>query len=226
MNTSNPYLVIFDCDGTLIDSGHNIVTAMCEAWRSYDLEPPPAISIRRIVGLKLEEAIQKLMPRDCEVEVNRLVQAYIDSFSRFRDEPEYTEPLYPGIRDCLNDLVSLGFSLGIATGKSRRGLLRTLERHSLSELFCVLKTADDGPGKPNPDILLDAIDEVQTIAEKTAMIGDTIYDMIMAKEALVTAIGVSWGYHDTGELKEAGARIIAQDCAELQPALRALWRLP
>ena len=226
MNTSNPYLVIFDCDGTLIDSGHNIVTAMCEAWRSYDLEPPPAISIRRIVGLKLEEAIQKLMPRDCEVEVNRLVQAYIDSFSRFRDEPEYTEPLYPGIRDCLNDLVSLGFSLGIATGKSRRGLLRTLERHSLSELFCVLKTADDGPGKPNPDILLDAIDEVQTIAEKTAMIGDTIYDMIMAKEALVTAIGVSWGYHDTGELKEAGARIIAKDCAELQPALRALWRLP
>ena len=226
MNTSNPYLVIFDCDGTLIDSGHNIVTAMCEAWRSYDLEPPPAISIRRIVGLKLEEAVQKLMPLDCEVEVNHLVQAYIDSFSRFRDEPEYTEPLYPGIRDCLNDLVSLGFSLGIATGKSRRGLLRTLERHNLSELFCVLKTADDGPGKPNPDILLDAIDEVQTIAEKTAMIGDTIYDMIMAKEALVTAIGVSWGYHDTGELKEAGARIIAQDCAELQPALRALWRLP
>ena len=226
MNTSNPYLIIFDCDGTLIDSGHNIVTAMCEAWRSCDLEPPPAISIRRIVGLKLEEAIQKLMPRDCEVEVNRLVQAYIDSFSRFRDEPEYTEPLYPGIRDCLNDLVSLGFSLGIATGKSRRGLLRTLERHNLSELFCVLKTADDGPGKPNPDILLDAIDEVQTIAEKTAMIGDTIYDMIMAKEALVTAIGVSWGYHDTGELKEAGARIIAKDCAELQPALRALWRLP
>ena len=154
------------------------------------------------------------------------IESYIDSFSRFRDEPEYTEPLYPGIRDCLNDLVSLGFSLGIATGKSRRGLLRTLERHNLSELFCVLKTADDGPGKPNPDILLDAIDEVQTIAEKTAMIGDTIYDMIMAKEALVTAIGVSWGYHDTGELKEAGARIIAKDCAELQPALRALWRLP
>ena len=165
MNTSNPYLVIFDCDGTLIDSGHNIVTAMCEAWRSCDLEPPHAISIRRIVGLKLEEAIQKLMPRDCEVEVNRLVQAYIDSFSRFRDEPEYTEPLYPGIRDCLNDLVSLGFSLGIATGKSRRGLLRTLERHNLSELFCVLNTADDGPCNPYPDFLLVAIYEDQTIAE-------------------------------------------------------------
>ena len=226
MNTSNSYLVIFDCDGTLIDSGHNIVTAMCEAWRSHDLEPPPATSIRRIVGLRLEDAVQKLIPLDCEVEVNHLVQAYIHSFSRFRDDPEYTEPLYPGIRDCLNDLVSLGFSLGIATGKSRRGLLRTLERHSLSELFCVLKTADDGPGKPNPDILLDAIDEAHTIAEKTAMIGDTIYDMIMAKEAAATAIGVSWGYHETGELKEAGASIIVTDCSELQPALQSLWRVP
>ena len=226
MYTSNPYLVVFDCDGTLIDSGHNIVTAMREAWRNYDLEPPPAISIRRIVGLKLEEAVQELMPRDCDVEVDRLVQAYIESFSRFRDDPDYSEPLYPGVRECLSDLASLGLSLGIATGKSRRGLSRTLERHSVSELFCVSKTADDGPGKPNPDILLDAIIETSTTAEKTAMIGDTIYDMIMAKNAATNAIGVSWGYHETGELTEAGAQIIINDCAELQPALQTFWRIP
>jgi len=226
MSASNPYLVVFDCDGTLIDSGHNIVTAMCEAWRHYDLEPPSANSIRRIVGLKLEEAVQNLMPPDCDVEVERLVQAYIDAFSRFRDDPDYVEPLYPGVRECLNELASLGFSLGIATGKSRRGLARTLERHDLANLFCILKTADDGPGKPNPDILLDAIVESGTTSEKTAMIGDTVYDMIMAKEAAATAIGVSWGYHETGELTEAGARTILNDCAELQPALQTLWRTP
>jgi phosphoglycolate phosphatase len=226
MHTSKPYLVIFDCDGTLIDSGHNIVTAMREAWRSYDLEPPSAISIRRIVGLKLEEAVQKLMPPDCDIEAKRLVQAYIDSFSRFREDPEYAEPLYPGVRQCLNELASLGFSLGIATGKSRRGLTRTIERHGLGELFCVLKTADDGPGKPNPDILLDAIAETGTTAKKTAMIGDTIYDIIMAKDAVATAIGVSWGYHETIELTEAGAQLILNDCAELQPALQTLWRIP
>ncbi|MBL23083.1 MAG: haloacid dehalogenase [Rhodospirillaceae bacterium] len=220
------YLVVFDCDGTLIDSGHNIVTAMCEAWRRYDLEPPPANDIRRIVGLKLDEAICKLMPPDCDIDSDKLVDAYIEAFSRFRDQPDYVEPLYPGIAECLNDLSKAGFQLGVATGKSRRGLARTLGQHGIEKHFSVLKTADDGPGKPNPDILLDAIAETGAAAETTAMIGDTIYDMIMAKDASAAAIGVDWGYHEAEELKDAGARTILNNCSELYPALQNLWRTP
>lgn len=218
------YLVVFDCDGTLIDSGHNIVTAMSEAWRRFDLDPPPANDIRRIVGLKLHEAIVKLMPPDCDVDADALVDAYIEAFSRYRDQPDYVEPLYPGIRECLHELSESGFNLGVATGKSRRGLLRTLGQHGLEPHFQVLKTADDGPGKPNPDILLDAIAETGATAEKTAMIGDTIYDMIMAKDAAAAAIGVSWGYHDTHELTEAGAGTILNESSELPLALQNLWR--
>ncbi|MDA0655587.1 MAG: HAD-IA family hydrolase [Proteobacteria bacterium] len=226
MNKNNKYLVVFDCDGTLIDSGHNIVTAMSEAWRRYGLEPPPANTIRRIVGLKLDEAITKLMPIDCDVEVANLVEAYIDAFSRFRDDPGYVEPLYPGVRKCLEDLSAAGYGLGVATGKSQRGLARTLGGHKLSDMFSVLKTADDGPGKPNPDILLDAMVEMGIVAQNTAMVGDTIYDMIMAKDAAAAAIGVSWGYHETNELLDSGAQTILNDCAELQPALQNLWSTP
>jgi phosphoglycolate phosphatase len=226
MSKNNKYLVVFDCDGTLIDSGHNIVTAMSEAWRHYSLEPPPANTIRRIVGLKLDEAITKLMPSDCDVDVANLVEAYIDAFSRFRDDPGYVEPLYPGVRKCLEDLSGAGFGLGVATGKSQRGLARTLDGHNLSDIFSVLKTADDGPGKPNPDILLDAMLEMGIVAQNTAMIGDTIYDMIMAKDAAATAIGVSWGYHETDELLDSGAQTILNDCAELHPALQNLWSTP
>lgn len=229
MNSSTSwqgFLVVFDCDGTLIDSGHNIVTAMCEAWQHYDLEPPPANDIRRIVGLKLDEAIAKLMPPDCDVDTGNLVDAYIEAFSRFRDQPDYVEPLYPGIRECLEHLSEAGFQLGVATGKSRRGLLRTLGQHGLDERFAVLKTADDGPGKPNPHILLDAIAETGATPEKTAMIGDTIYDMIMAKDAAAAAIGVSWGYHETDELTNAGAKTILNNCSELPPELQNLWRTP
>jgi phosphoglycolate phosphatase len=220
------HLVVFDCDGTLIDSGHNIVTAMNEAWRRFDLDPPPANDVRRVVGLKLDEAIAKLMPTDCDVPVEGLREAYIEAFARYRDDPDYVEPLYDGIQECLDELSEMGFVLGIATGKSRRGLNRTLERHGLVERFRVLKTADDGPGKPNPHILLDAMAETATRAENTAVIGDTIYDMIMARNADAAAFGVSWGYHETAELTEAGARSILNTCAELHPALQNLWRTP
>ena len=142
------HLIVFDCDGTLIDSGHNIVTAMRKAWLSNGLKPPPTNAIRRIVGLKLGEAIYQLMPPECDIEPAILEESYIKSFTESLNRSDYTEPLYPGVRQCLESLKALGFQLGIATGKSRRGLLRTFEQHSLGFFFQVLKTADDGPGNP------------------------------------------------------------------------------
>ena len=132
------HLIVFDCDGTLIDSGHNIVTAMRKAWLSNGLKPPPTNAIRRIVGLKLGEAIYQLMPPECDIEPAILEESYIKSFAASLNRSDYTEPLYPGIRQCLESLKALGFQLGIATGKSRRGLLRTFEQHSLSFFFQVL----------------------------------------------------------------------------------------
>ena len=217
------HLIVFDCDGTLIDSGHNIVTAMREAWLLNGLKPPPTNAIRRIVGLKLGEAINQLMPPECDIELGILEQSYIDSFTEVRNRSDFTEPLYPGIRNCLKSLRALGFQLGIATGKSRRGLLRTLKQHSLGAFFQVLKTADDGPGKPSPDILLDAMDEIGVEPKNTAMIGDTTYDIRLAINAAVKPIGVDWGYHDPIELKKAGASIIIEECGSLPATLRGIW---
>jgi len=217
------HLIVFDCDGTLIDSGHNIVAAMREAWLSNGLKPPPTNAIRRIVGLKLGEAIYQLMPSECDIELATLEKSYIKAFTEVCNRSDYTEPLYPGIRHCLESLRDLGFQLGIATGKSRRGLLRTLKQHSLTVFFQVLKTADDGPGKPCPDILLDAMAEIGVEPENTVMIGDTTYDIKMAINAAVKPIGVDWGYHDPIELKKAGARIIIEECSSLPATLKGIW---
>ena len=113
--------------------------------------------------------------------------------------------------------------LGVATGKSRRGLEATLGRHGLLDRFAILKTADDGPGKPNPDILLDAMAEAGTAPETTAVVGDTVFDMEMASGAGAAAIGVAWGYHDSEELTRAGAQRIIHAFDELMPTIETLW---
>ena len=110
--------------------------------------------------------------------------------------------------EVLDRLDEAGVLLGVATGKSRRGLEATLDRHGLLERFVNLKTSDDGPGKPNPTILQDAMREVGAERENTIMIGDTVYDISMAVNAQVKPIGVNWGYHATQELEAAGAAAI------------------
>jgi phosphoglycolate phosphatase len=120
-------------------------------------------------------------------------------------------------------LDSAGVLLGVATGKSRRGLEATLERHGLLDCFGSLKTSDDGPGKPNPTILLDAMRELGVEPENTVMIGDTVFDITMAANAKVTSIGVGWGYHEVSELKSAGAETTLQSFHQLEDSLRKIW---
>jgi phosphoglycolate phosphatase len=105
--------------------------------------------------------------------------------------------------------------LAVATGKSRRGLDATLARHGLEGRFMALKTADDGPGKPNPHMLLDAMAETGVTPDSTVMIGDTVFDIEMASNAQVRSIGVSWGYHDPDELRAAGAAGVIDEFGEL-----------
>lgn len=220
---SGPRLAVFDCDGTLVDSQHMIVAAAETAWRGYGIEPPSADSVRRGVGLPLGEAIARLHPEGGPDDHAALCGLYKEAFYAQRARPDHHEPLYPGAVEALNALSESGVLLAVATGKSRRGLVHTLDSHGLLGRFAALKTADDGPGKPNPHMLLEAMAETGAMPADTVMIGDTTFDIHMAVAARTPSVGVSWGYHDPAELTEAGALGIVDRYDELGGALAAIW---
>jgi len=222
-NSSAPRLAVFDCDGTLVDSQHNIVAAMTEAWRAFGLEPLSGAAVRRVVGLPLVEAIAVLFPEGERRDHIALSDLYKDAFRSLRQQASHHEPLYPGAVETLDSLGACGVLLAVATGKSRRGLVETLERHDLARRFTVLKTADDAPGKPNPDMLLAAMDETGASPHTTVMIGDTVFDIEMAVNARTPGIGVSWGYHDPAELVSAGASGIVDRFDDVVGTVAALW---
>jgi phosphoglycolate phosphatase len=216
-------LVVFDCDGTLVDSQHAIVAAMQGAFTAHGLAVPDALAVRRTVGLRLDVAVARVLPADAQDRLADIVAAFRDLATKLRAEADHREPLYPGTREVLENLAAQGIALGVATGKSRRGLIATLEGHGLMSLFTTLKTADDGPGKPHPQILLDAMAETGAGPESTIMIGDTTFDISMAVRARALSIGVAWGYHEVDELVEAGAPRIAGNFADLPDIIAGLW---
>jgi phosphoglycolate phosphatase len=211
-------LVVFDCDGTLVDGQHAIFAAMTEAFGDHRIAPPPPAAVRRVVGLPLAEAVQRLVPEADSARVAALAQAYRDSFLRLRQSPGHYEPLFPGVVETLDGLLEKGFLLAVATGKSRQGLSATLERHDLLRRFTILKTSDDGPGKPSPHMLICAMSDAGAEPGSTVMVGDTVFDMEMARSAKVPAVGVGWGYHEGAELEAAGAAAVVREFGEL-PAL-------
>lgn len=215
-------LALFDCDGTLVDSGANICLAMERAFDANALVPPPRAVIHRIVGLSLSEAMAELHPQADDSLNIRLAQSYRDAFVAMRGTPDFThEPLYPGIADVIVALAEDGWMLGVATGKSDRGLAIILATHGLTDRFVTLQTADRHPSKPHPAMALAAIAEAGASPATTVMIGDTSYDMMMAQAAGMHAVGVDWGYHSPDELREAGASHVVSDAAALIPALLA-----
>ncbi len=210
-------LVVFDCDGTLVDSQHHIVAAMHAAFDRVGLERREAAAIRRGIGLPLPEMIAGLVrPPEARFR-DALVQAYRDAFVAQRHQPGYLEPLFPGVVEALDALDARGVLMGIATGKGRRGLDAVLGHHGLLHRFVTRITADDGPGKPHPAMLEMAMSEAGVPPERTAMVGDTTFDLEMARNAAVTGIGVAWGYHPPAALEGAGASFVAAD----YPALLA-----
>lgn len=212
-------LIMFDFDGTLVDSQRVIASAMAEAFRCAGLAPLARQEVRRVVGLRLEQAIGDLAPSLSEAGVAAVAQGYREAFTVMRASPDFDEPLFPGVRETLAALDQPEILLGIATGKNRRGLLHSLECHGLADRFATLKTADDGPGKPHPEILELAMAELGVQADDTVMIGDTSYDMALARNAGAQGIGVAWGYHEPHELQAAGASQVVESFAELQALL-------
>ncbi len=202
-------LALFDCDGTLVDSQQGIIAAMREAWQAHDLDVPDPEAVRRVVGLTLEAAIARLRPQAGDDERKDLAERYRAAFFRQRQSGTLEEPLYDGVIAALDALEAEGVLLGVATGKSRRGLRAVLEHHGLLDRFVTLQTADDGPGKPNPHMVHQALDATGVDAADTVMIGDTTFDIQMARAAGVASIGVGWGYHPAEELSAAGAGAVA-----------------
>ncbi len=188
---------------------------MDAAFAAASLPAPDRHAVRRTVGLSLEQAIAGLLPRRSAALHADVSAHFRDVFRASRESGALTEPLYDGIAQLLDSLRSRGWLLGIATGKSDRGLVHCLARHGLSDHFITLQTADRHPSKPHPAMLEAALAEAGVGPKDAVMIGDTTYDMVMARAAGVRAVGVDWGYHDPAELHEAGADAVALTPAEL-----------
>lgn len=208
-------LAVFDCDGTLVDGQAAVCEAMESAFAFAALPAPPRTAIRRIVGLSLPQAVRHLAPHTPEDQQRLVVEAYKDAFRTSRTSGRLEEPLFDGIADLIAQLASSGWTLGVATGKSDRGLTACLTGHGLLDRFATLQTADRHPSKPHPAMLEAALFEAGALAQDAVMIGDTVFDIDMARAAGVRAIGVDWGYHAPEELLEAGAEIVVSSCAEL-----------
>ncbi len=220
MSAGDPIrLAVFDCDGTLSDGQAAVCAAMEWAFAETGLPAPDRHNVRRTVGLSLPQAVAMLAP-DCEAGLLRdTVDAYKQAFRRARADGSLHEPLFDGIAQLLAAAQGKGWLLGVATGKSDRGLASTLAAHRLGALFVTLQTADRHPSKPHPAMLQAAMAEAGAAPEHTVMIGDTAYDMAMARAAGTRALGVAWGYHAAEELLASGAQAVARTPAELEDML-------
>ncbi|MGN6498751.1 MAG: HAD-IA family hydrolase [Tsuneonella sp.] len=212
-------LAVFDCDGTLVDGQAAVCEAMDIAFAETGLAPPDRNAVRRIVGLSLPQAVRALAPEARGERQAAAVEAYKAAFRASRMEGRLHEPLYDGMLAVIERLAAAGWTLGVATGKSDRGLQACLASHGVLDRFVTLQTADRHPSKPHPAMLEAAIFEAGSSAQESVMIGDTCFDMAMARAAGVRAIGVAWGYHAPGELMEAGAEAVAENPAHLEQLL-------
>lgn len=211
-------LVIFDVDGTLVDSQRDILAAMAVAFGSQGLETPARERVLSGVGLSLPETFLRLAGEQGADIRARMIDAYCTAYADLRQAhgPE-SSPFYAGARETLDRLAGEPHTLlAVATGKSRRGLDRLIEAHGLEGMFQSRQTADDHPSKPNPAMIRAALDETGVTARRAVMIGDTRFDVDMAHAAGVASIGVAWGYQPAAGLS---ADRIIHDWAGLAPAL-------
>lgn len=212
-------LAVFDCDGTLVDSARTICAAMRMAFEGEGMVWPGKAATRRIVGLSLPQVFARLAPQADAGLRGRLAERFKAAFHTLRANGLAHEPLYPGIADVLAELEARGWLLGVATGKSDRGLNLCLAAHGLHPRFVTLQTADRHPSKPHPAMLHQAAREAG--ADHVAMIGDTVFDIEMAVAAGSDPVGVAWGYHPADELSAAGARAVACHANDLIALLEA-----
>lgn len=208
-------LVIFDVDGTLVDSRALIVDTMTAAFGLAGISPPTPDQTGVIIGLTLGEGIERLLPPAEKYRFREVEALYRQIYFETRGKPDFSEHLFDGMRDILDALTADGPPMAIATGKSRRGTVSFLDSFGLDGRFVCVRTPDDGPGKPHPSMIHEALKAVCADPARTVMIGDASYDMEMAVSAGVVGLGVAWGNHAPDILKAAGAWTVAQTPGDL-----------
>lgn len=210
-------LLVFDWDGTLVDSERKIVASAQAAIEALNLPQPGADSIRNIIGLGLREAIEVLFPSRDEEFHGRFVEYYRH---HFLENGEHSTAFFPGAIETLYSLKAEGYILAVATGKSRRGLARELSSSGLTDVFDGTRCADEAFSKPHPRMLQDIMDDLSVDAHETVMIGDTEYDLEMAKSAGTHGIGVSYGVHGRERLLRFDPIVCLDTITELPEYLR------
>ncbi len=216
------YLILFDVDGTLVDSQSQITNAMQNAFMAINQPVPTHRDILSIVGLSLTEAFSHLLPDEPQEVRERCCEVYKLAFAEARLKGAKSK-FYPGVYEVLEKLHRRpNYALGIATGKSRRGLNALLDSYEIASWFATAQVADDHPSKPNPSMIKTAMEETNVDRNCTVMIGDTSFDVDMAKSAGVFAIGVGWGYHPHSKM--AAADTLVHRAADLLGAIDNLLR--
>ncbi len=210
-------LVLFDCDGTLVDSVGLIHEVMRRTFLQFGKREPEVAETKAIIGLTLDIAIARMDGKPhADDEAVAMATYYKSIFGDVRRDSGFEEPLFDGIRSVIDTLAARDdVVLGSVTGKSRRGLAMVLEGHGFAPHFQFCRTADDCPSKPHPAMVTECCDESGIAPSETIVIGDAVFDMQMAKAAGATAIGVSWGYASVDELWKAGADAVVDRPADL-----------
>ena len=217
------HLILFDLDGTLVDSADIILAAQAKAFAAVSLPMPGRERALSIVGLSLREAFEVLAGKDGPID--GLVEAYRAAFFDLRRSQNVPERLFDGAAGLLDDLAAhRHLILGGATGKSRRGVEALSARYGWEGRFATIQTADDAPSKPHPAMVQQAAAETGVAPSRVLMIGDSSYDMMMARSAGARAIGVGWGFQPREVLREAGAEQIVESFDELQALIAGLAR--
>ena len=218
-------LIIFDVDGTLIDSQAHILAAMARAFQGVGMAVPPREAVLGLVGLSLQVLVERLVPKADAVTQSRIIEGYKQGFADLRAEGEANmSPLYPGARETLEHLAARDdILIGVATGKSRRGMAHMMEMHRLAGMFQTVQTADDHPSKPSPEMVLACLRETGVETSDAAILGDTSFDMEMGRNAGIHTIGVNWGYHAPDALIKAGADAVLTSFTDLAAHLDQIW---
>lgn len=205
-------LMVFDWDGTLMDSTHTIVAAIQAACRDLELPEPSVSEASWVIGLSLDSALLRAVPKLTPALLPRFLERYRVHY--LQRDPDIK--LFDGTLEMLDALAAHGVKLAVATGKSRVGLNRVLAATGLAKRFAATRTADETFSKPHPAMLLQIMDELDTVPERVAMVGDTSHDLQMANSAGVHGVGVAYGAHPSDELQACAPQVVVHSMAELQ----------
>ena len=212
----NKKLILFDYDGTIVDSAKMIVKGAIEAFRMCGLPDPDPKKVRENIGKPLATALDAYAPKGYEVNPEMISNAYRKWYAEQGKLGLQNEPLFPGMFELIHDLKNNEeFHIGVATNKSRIALNNGLKKHNLINIFDITLTMDEAKAKPDPDMAIKAMSILNTKKKSTIIVGDTINDIGLGVNAGINSIGVAWGYNSIEMLRNEGADFIIKDSEEL-----------